>query len=254
MSSKINWLIENSKPGMLVLQSWLSKNGVSPSLAGSYRKSAWLNKLSAGLYVRAGREQQWQDVLACLQSQANVAVHLAGLSSLECQGRSHYLPLHSEKVWLSLAPDARLPTWFSRLTGHDAYVMSTIKLANVNDKDLVQMDIQSEKIWVSSQELAILEVLEAVPKQISFEHAGELFQGLVNLSPRRLQSLLERYKSVKTKRLFLFLARYYNHAWLKRLDEDKIDLGAGRRQIVKGGRFDTRYQITVPANFNLELQ
>ena len=254
MSSKINWLIENSKPGMLVLQSWLSKHGVSPSLAATYRNSTWLNKLSAGLYVRVGREQQWQDVVVCLQNQANIAVHLAGLSSLGYQGRSHYLQLNSEKIWLSLAVDARMPTWFTRLPDNDRYVISTIKLSSVNDKDLMVLDIQGEKIWTSTQELAILEVLEAVPSQISFEHAAELFQGLVNLSPRRLQSLLERHKSVKTKRLFFFLARYNNHTWLKRLDEDKIDLGAGKRQIVKGGRFDTRYQITVPANFNLELQ
>ncbi|MFT5164033.1 MAG: hypothetical protein ACI9FJ_002630 [Alteromonadaceae bacterium] len=163
-----------------------------------------------------------------------------------------YLPLHSEKIWLSLATKDRLPSWFARLSDKNRYIVSTVKLVSVNDKYLIQLDIQGEIIWVSTPELAILEVLEAVPSQLSFEHAAELFQGLVNLSPRRLQSLLERYKSVKAKRLFLFLARYYNHAWLKRLSEDHIDFGAGKRQIVKGGRFDTRYQITVPENFSLE--
>ena len=51
------------------------------------------------------------------------------------------------------------------------------------------------------------------------------------------------------KRLFLFLAHYYQHPWLKRLDEGKVELGSGNRQITKGGYVDKQYQITVPPKF-----
>ena len=47
--------------------------------------------------------------------------------------------------------------------------------------------------------------------------------------PRRLQKLLADCRSVKVKRLFFFFADRHHHAWLKRLDKDAIDLGAGKR-------------------------
>ena len=99
---------------------------------------------------------------------------------------------------------------------------------------------------ISSPASAMLEVLFDVPEKISFEHADQLIQGLTTLSPRRVQSVLESCKNVKAKRLFLWLAERNNHAWFKRLDLGKIDLGTGHRSITKGGKFDSKYKITVP--------
>ncbi|EHY8123836.1 AbiEi antitoxin N-terminal domain-containing protein, partial [Salmonella enterica] len=93
MSSKLNWLLQHTAPGSLVLQSWLTNNGISPSLANKYMRSNWLQKLRAGVYVRSGRDPQWSDAVLCLQNQLRVSVHLAGLTSLAWQGRSHYLHL-----------------------------------------------------------------------------------------------------------------------------------------------------------------
>jgi hypothetical protein len=73
-----------------------------------------------------------------------------------------------------------------------------------------------------------------------------LMEGLTNLSPRRLQELLADCRSVKVKRLFFFFADRHKHAWLKRLRKEQIDLGKGKRMLVKGGRLDHTYQITVP--------
>jgi hypothetical protein len=61
-----------------------------------------------------------------------------------------------------------------------------------------------------------------------------------------LQKLLEDCKSVKVKRLFFFFADRHNHAWLKRLDRSRIDLGKGKRMLVRGGKLDPTYEITVP--------
>ncbi len=33
MSSKVNWLVQNTSPGSLALQAWLTMDGVSPQLA-----------------------------------------------------------------------------------------------------------------------------------------------------------------------------------------------------------------------------
>jgi hypothetical protein len=71
-------------------------------------------------------------------------------------------------------------------------------------------------------------------------------EGLNNLSPNQLQPLLEKCQSVKVKRLFMYLAEKAGHEWFKYLDLNKIDLGKGKRSIVKNGVYVSKYKITVP--------
>jgi hypothetical protein len=71
-------------------------------------------------------------------------------------------------------------------------------------------------------------------------------EGLRNLSPRRLQGLLADCKSVKVKRLFFWFAERHNHVCLQKLDRAGIDLGKGKRMLVRGGKLDSKYNITVP--------
>jgi hypothetical protein len=52
------------------------------------------------------------------------------------------------------------------------------------------------------------------------------------------------------KRLFFFFADRHQHAWLKRIDRAAVDLGKGKRMLVKGGKLDRAYQITVPGNLD----
>jgi hypothetical protein len=61
-----------------------------------------------------------------------------------------------------------------------------------------------------------------------------------------LQELLVQCRSVKVKRLFMYLAEECNHAWVKKLDVSKVNFGKGKRMMVRGGRFDSKYNITVP--------
>ena len=86
MSSKINWLVAHTSPGALVLQQWLTENGVSYSLAQKYAQNGWLKKLSSGVYYRPNAQGDikptWVDAIQALDVQLGVPVHLAGLSSL----------------------------------------------------------------------------------------------------------------------------------------------------------------------------
>lgn len=75
-------------------------------------------------------------------------------------------------------------------------------------------------------------------------------ENLRNFSPRRLQTLLGDCRSVKVKRMFFWFAERHNHAWLQKLDHSKIDLGKGKRMLVKGGKLETKYHITVPENLD----
>lgn len=51
---------------------------------------------------------------------------------------------------------------------------------------------------------------------------------------------------MKVKRLFLYLADLAGHPWRAKLKERRIDLGSGKRLLVRGGKLDPKYQITVP--------
>ncbi len=262
MSLKLNWLLKNTEPGAIVLQSWLTANGISPQLAAKYRSSNWLQKLRPGVYARPGRQPQWWDAVYCLATQLRIPVHLAGLTSLTYQGKAHYLKQEEDSVWLEMPAKTTLPRWFKEFPDNKLplkaesnrsrfkwNILASNKLTSTQESDLIEIDVKGLNLKVSSQELAALELLNAVPTLISFEHAAEVFQGLVNLSPNRVQSLLSRSNAIRTNRIFLFLTHFYNHPWLTRLDEEKVNLGAGKRKVVDNGKFDSHYQITVPRAF-----
>jgi hypothetical protein len=78
------------------------------------------------------------------------------------------------------------------------------------------------------------------------EHSIQLLENLATLRPSIVQQLLETCTSIKIKRLFLWAAERIGHAWTEKLDPGRVDLGAGKRQLYKGGIFDPQYQITVP--------
>jgi hypothetical protein len=256
MSSKINWLVTHTAPGALVLQQWLIENGVSYSLAQKYAQSGWLKKLCSGVYYRPDGNDElkpsWVDAIQAIDGQLHFPVHLAGLSSLTHQGLSHYLQLSKEQVWIGVKNKQSLPKWFREFQHQNWFYCGNHKLEVIPDRDLKTVIVKGKELPVSCPELAAYEVVDAIGKQISFEHAAELFQGLVNLSPRKIQSLLERSSSVQTNRVFLFLSHYYGHQWVKRLDEKLIQLGSGKRQVVENGRFDEAYQITVPEMFSIK--
>jgi len=250
MSSKINWLVSHTSIGALVLQPWLSNSGISYSLAQRYAQSGWLKKLAAGVYYRPSAtddiKPNWVDAAQAVDTQLHLPVHVAGLSSLNHQGLSHYLPLGKEDVWLGVKQKHTLPKWFRKFANQHWLYCSNHKLTMLPEKDVIEITVQGKTLKASCPELAAYEVVDAIGKHISFEHAATLFQGLVNLSPRKVQSLLERSRAVQTNRVFLFLSHYYAHQWAQRLNETNIALGSGKRKVAENGWLEARYQITVP--------
>jgi hypothetical protein len=76
--------------------------------------------------------------------------------------------------------------------------------------------------------------------------AFSIMENLVTLRPKVVQNLLEMCRSVKVKRLFLFLAQKADLPWFTKLNTANLDLGKGKRMIVKDGALDKTYEITVP--------
>jgi Transcriptional regulator, AbiEi antitoxin, Type IV TA system len=105
---------------------------------------------------------------------------------------------------------------------------------------------------MAGTEMAIMEMLNDVNDRQSFEHAAQVLEGLTVLRPGVINALLAACRSIKVKRLFLFLAAHFDYPWTRRLETAGLDLGSGNRQIVKGGRLDKRFLITVPEDFGAE--
>lgn len=102
---------------------------------------------------------------------------------------------------------------------------------------------------LSTPERAYLELLGELPDAETFHMADVMMEGLVNISPSRMQLLLETLKSIKVKRLFFFFADRHHHSWLERISRTNIDLGSGKRMLIKAGKLDPVYKITVPKDF-----
>ena len=99
---------------------------------------------------------------------------------------------------------------------------------------------------VASAERAMLEVLYGMPEQVAPAEARELMEGLVDLRPKVVTTLLAACTSVRVKRVFLMLADQAGHPWLRRVKLDDIDLGSGKRSIAGEGVYVPEHRLAVP--------
>ncbi len=232
----------------MAVQSWLTQQGIYRQLSDVYRKSAWLEHIGNGAFKISGDNVDWTGGVWALQQQLSLRVHVGAKTSLELQGFGHFLPLgKGAQVWLFGAPGVRLPLWFSKYAWTDTVRYTTADLFGKEEKlGLEPRNMGTYSITISATERAILEALHLVPGQGSFEGTFHLMEGLTSLRPELLQMLLMQCRSIKVKRLFMYMADKCNHPWVSKLDLSKVNLGKGKRRVIKGGRFDSKYQITVP--------
>ncbi len=246
--SKINRLLETWPQGTVAVSSWLQTQGAYQQLVHEYEKSGWIRRIGQGAYVRTGDTVVWTGGLNAIQEQMKLPVHVGAKTALQMQGYAHFLPLgDSGAVSLFGLSGTRLPAWFRRHDWGTKLRYSTTKMF-VGDPNvgLTEKNLGTFAVMISAPERAFMEVLYLVPTKESFEEASLLMESLTTLRPRLVQVLLELCRSVKVKRLFMFLAETCNHAWVGKLDLTRVDFGEGKRLIVKGGRFDKKYRITVP--------
>lgn len=85
-----------------------------------------------------------------------------------------------------------------------------------------EYEVDGLKIKVSSQERALLEMLYV--SDITTKEAYQIFEMMTVLKLGVLNELLIQCKSVKVKRLFMYLATRAGYSWVAKLDRDKIDL------------------------------
>ena len=270
---KLNSLQRSLPEGLIVDAAWLERHGYSRALRKKYVTRGWLDQVVRGVYRRPAPKLQenlrWQAVVISLQTLLGRPYTVGGRTALELQGFAHYLSGRHREI--HLYGTDKSPGWLSKLHLEDQLVLHNAdRLFKSNSRhprgsksgtgtgnDLLQSGYTRQPcgqwewtLTLSSPERAILELLDEVPQYETFHQADVLMEGLRNLSPRRLRTLLVACRSVKVKRLFLWFAERHQHGWLKKLDRNDVDLGRGKRMLVKGGKLDPKFHITVPESID----
>ncbi len=251
---KLNQLQQDLPEGLLVDAAWLEAKGYSSALRSHYVSAGWLNNPARRVYRRSHRPLTWEQVVGSLQTLLERDLTVGGRTALEDQGYAHYLDADRREVFL-YGP-RRPPTWITALPLAAQFRWrNSLRLFPDRDPTPPPPDaimVSSQGAWIgvrySSKERAVFELLDELPNHESFHQVDALFGGLSDLSPRKLQTLLGHCASVKVKRLFLFFADRHRHAWRTKLDTTLVNLGSGKRELTKGGRLDSHYNITVPTD------
>ncbi len=252
---KIKKLQKLLPPGGIVTQQLLDSHGIYRQLSGKYVLSHWMERIGQGAFKRRGDKVSWEAALNALQEQLALPVHIGARSVFEFTGSSHYLRLGEQtKIFLFSHQSTRnLPKWFCDQNWKSRFVLTK---TNLFPKDMTvgytKEEMNNFKIVLSSKERAVFELLYLIPKHQTWDEADLIFESLVSLRPKQVQTLLEQCSSFKVKRMFLFFAEKHNHQWFKKINFKKVDLGSGDRLIHKNGKFDKKYRITVPESLQRE--
>ncbi|OIP88086.1 MAG: hypothetical protein AUK26_14565 [Syntrophaceae bacterium CG2_30_58_14] len=245
--TKINRLIDQWVTGATSATSYLNDIGFSRDLLVKYKNSGWLEPFGRGAYIRSGDKVDWPGALYALQTQLGLPVHAGGKTALERKGYAHYLPARQKRVFLYGPRGLALPAWFK---GDRFGVEFVVTRTNLFPADLregfTEFKEKDFSVRISAPELAMLEMLHLVPQRVGFDEARLVMGNLATLRPEVVQGLLEACRSVKVKRLFLYMAENQELPWLTKVDPSKVDLGKGKRMVVPKGRYDAKYRITVP--------
>lgn len=254
--SKLNQLLKVWPAKAVCLSSWLEEKGISQPLTFLYVKSGWLEKIGAGAFKRAGESVEWPSGLQAVQNQAKLNIHLGGKSALQHQGYGHYLPMgENYPLYLFGHRNLNLPAWFKNYPWKVEIIYAQTKLFEFSlDEGLTIVDVNGISVKVSTAERAIMEVIYLVPKRETYEEALQLMGSLSAIRPSLVQSLLEKCNSIKVKRVFMVMAERYNYPWVKELDLSKVDFGKGKREFIKSGYLEPKYQITIPKDYGVDIE
>lgn len=248
--NKLNHFMVSAPSGVVLTSDWLEEQGISSKLAWWYVHSGLLERLGMKAYKKAGDNIAWPGVVTALQGQLHLSLHVGAKTALQILGQSHFIPMQGvKKIMLFSALNTRIPSWLNknRLWNVEFEIFRT-SLFSTEDKllGIVERIVDGMLLQISCPERAAMEMLYLYPKHQSLEETALLIENLRQLRPKMVQMLLEKCNSIKVKRLFLYLAEKYQHPWLSSLDLKKINLGSGKRVVGHGGKYDSKYKLSLP--------
>jgi hypothetical protein len=246
-NTKLNKLLLEWKDGVVYTSPWLTDKGYTPDMLFGYKESNWVKSIGRGAYVKAQDEPVWEGAVHALQKQLNYSIHVGGETALELQGVRHNVSPRLSQCHLYTHSKRRLPAWFTSYDWQVEIKLHISTLFGEKDLGLKSMELKNGvPVLAAEPERAILELLSSVNSKSTFLKVWHLIEGMMTLRPNLVQNLLKDCKSVKVKRLFLFMAETHELPWYEKLKVSEIDLGSGKRTIVKNGKLNNKFKITVP--------
>ncbi|MCK5081735.1 MAG: type IV toxin-antitoxin system AbiEi family antitoxin [Candidatus Omnitrophica bacterium] len=250
---KLNQLYRLLPEGAVVSSRWLQEKGYSCQLIFKYARAGWLNSVGRGAYCRPTTQVNWMGLIASWQNVDKGTFHVGGETALNLQGFAHYLKFSSEGQ-IYLFGHSAVPAWVKQVALKESLRFKSGCISDKSKNILGLTEIPSAingwMLKISGPERAILETLEEVQDEFTFTFAAELMEGLTTLRPKLVNQLLQLCGNIRVKRLFMFMAKYYNHTWVKQISEKTVALGSGKRVVVQNGKLDKEYLITVPRAFH----
>ena len=246
--SKLNLLRKLLPSGGVITVHWLESNGFSQQLSHRYLKNGWLERIGPGVFKWPDDEIDWPAALNAVQKQLMIPLHVGAKSALEVKGLTQYLRLSPRGTIFLFGNRGgkKLPKWFKDQDWEYTFQVTKNNLFPAEFQKFTDVNSAPINITISCPERAAFEMLYLIPEKQSWEEADLIFENLRNLRSKYVQEHLEKCRSIKVKRLFLFFANKHNHSWFKKLKLTNVKLGSGKRRIAKKGRLDKRYKITVP--------
>lgn len=236
----------------IATSTWLISEGISRQSLAKYCQTGWVEKIDNGAYKKAGESVDWTGAIFALQRQLGLEIYPASYTALDLQGFRHHVSVSNPEIYLVGASKTALPRWF--LKG-DWQSKIHFRSSGILPSQLGLVDKEfrgNYQIKISSPEKAILEVMEEIIDENTFEDAANIANSLLSLQEDLIFELLSSCKSRRTKRLFLFLAKHSGLPVYQALRHRKIDIGKGILQVVSGGKFIKEFGITVPSSFKDE--
>jgi hypothetical protein len=267
-NTKLNRLLADLGDTTLVSSRWLRAHGYPGNLVARYMASGWLQSPARGVYLRKSGKATWEGLLRTLQSLEQLPLHVGGQFALARLGHEHYLRL-GEPATVTLYGPAKLPAWARKLPlrerveacGNGPFDWPPLSFsADTPDATLTAHGLEraadgtsASGVVSSMPERAILELCDEARDSAPVHEANAIMQGLATLRPQVVSDLLRHCNSIKAKRLFLALADRNHHAWLAHVELQGVDLGSGKRVLVRDGKLNVKYQITLPADLDEQV-
>jgi hypothetical protein len=233
--------------GQVVNRNWLKIHGFSRHRIDYALRAGKLESVAHGVYRKPGPPLKWEHIVFSLIEMGHV-IHVGGQSALELQGFAHYIPVGSNQK-ITLYGKSKLPSWVTVFSTQFQFEIYTRRLFSFLPQNAIHSKLFGAWDWkipYSTPELALVELLSDIQDAADFSMADKFFEGAVNLRPDLISNLLQDCTQVKAKRLFLWFSDRHGHSWRLEIKTDGIDLGRGKRMLIKGGSYDATYKITVP--------
>ena len=234
--------------GQVIDRKWLYEKGYERSTVDYYLRSGKLESVARGVYRRPGPPLKWEHIYYSLKK-LGFPHHIGANTALELQGYTHYLSLDDTKKSITLIGDKKLPSWINDIDENIKFTLLPQKGFSILPQDSLTTVLFGHWDWeleISTVELALFELVSSIKNEADFLVADKYFESATVLRVNLVNNLLRRCTHIQTKRLFMWFSDRHSHQWSLSIDRDNLNLGSGKRVIIKGGVLDAKYNITVP--------